>query len=161
VRDDGRDEHLTVAEAAGLLGTSKEAVRKQIARGTSRSEKHPDGTVRVYVRASPTSSGQPSGGGRPFCAGQGDARRVRFLEEQLRREQDAHSEARRLVAALIQRVLELEAPSEPSGAPESAEEEPERTEHARPPQGRRRALRGPGGVGCSVVSELGEEAWST
>jgi hypothetical protein len=115
VRYDGQDERVTVAEAAVLLGTSKEAVRKRIARSTLRSEKDPDGTVRVYVPASPTASdpGNPQAGAEGSALIEELRDRMRFLEEQLRREQDAHSEARRLVAALIQRVPELEAPSEP------------------------------------------------
>jgi hypothetical protein len=44
---------------------------------------------------------------------------VGYLREQLRREQDAHAEARRIIAALTSRILEIEAPSEPRGAPEN------------------------------------------
>jgi excisionase family DNA binding protein len=121
-RYDGQDERVTVAEAAVLLGTSKEAVRKRIARGTLRSEKDPDGSVRVYVPVSPTASdpGNPQAGVECSALIEELRDRMRFLEEQLRREQDAHSEARRLVAALIQRVPEVEAPSEPSDRPPSA-----------------------------------------
>jgi hypothetical protein len=121
-RYDGQDERVTVAEAAVLLGTSKEAVRKRIARSTLRSEKDPDGTVRVYVPASPTASdpGNPQAGAEGSALIEELRDRMRFLEEQLRREQDAHSEARRLVAALIQRVPELEAPSELPDRPPSA-----------------------------------------
>lgn len=52
---------------------------------------------------------------------------VSYLREQLRREQDAHAEARRAIAGLAQRVPELEAaPQEQRDAPRTAEEEPDR-----------------------------------
>lgn len=53
--------------------------------------------------------------------------RVRSLEHQLDRERDANQENRRIIAGLVQRVPELEAPSspsEPAGGPESAAEGP-------------------------------------
>jgi excisionase family DNA binding protein len=43
------NELLTVAEAAERLGITKEAIRKRIHRGTLRSDKDADGTVRVYL----------------------------------------------------------------------------------------------------------------
>jgi hypothetical protein len=57
MQDAGRDERLTVADAADRLGISKEAVRKRISRGTLRSDKDSDGTVRVYVPPSDTTTG--------------------------------------------------------------------------------------------------------
>jgi chromosome segregation ATPase len=52
---------------------------------------------------------------------------VAYLREQLRREQDAHTEARRTIAELVQRVPELEAaPQEQRDAPKTVEEEPDR-----------------------------------
>jgi excisionase family DNA binding protein len=56
VRDAGKDERLTVAEAAERLGITKEAVRKRIHCGTIRSDKDQDGTVRVYISPSDTAS---------------------------------------------------------------------------------------------------------
>jgi excisionase family DNA binding protein len=56
LRDAGKDERLTVAEAAERLGITKEAVRKRIHRGTIRSDKDQDGTVRVYISPSDTAS---------------------------------------------------------------------------------------------------------
>jgi excisionase family DNA binding protein len=60
VRDAGKDERLTVAEAAERLGITKEAVRKRIHRGTIRSDKDQDGTVRVYISPSDTASATTS-----------------------------------------------------------------------------------------------------
>jgi chromosome segregation ATPase len=52
---------------------------------------------------------------------------VAYLQEQLRREQDAHAEARRAIAGLAQRVPELEAaPQEQRDAPKTVEDEPDR-----------------------------------
>lgn len=64
---------------------------------------------------------------------------VSYLREQLRREQHAHAEARRIIAGLVQRVPELEAPS-PERPPERSEPDradpqrgqPERVEPERP-----------------------------
>jgi hypothetical protein len=56
---------------------------------------------------------------------------VGYLREQLRREQDAHAEARRIIAALTQRIPELEAPREPREGDLSASGPPDRGE-ARP-----------------------------
>ena len=56
LQDAGKDERLTVAEAAERLGITKEAVRKRIHRGTLRSDKDQDGTVRVYISPSDTAS---------------------------------------------------------------------------------------------------------
>jgi excisionase family DNA binding protein len=56
LEDGGMDERLTVAEAADRLGITKEAVRKRIHRGTLRSDKDPDGTVRVYALPSEKAS---------------------------------------------------------------------------------------------------------
>jgi hypothetical protein len=58
---------------------------------------------------------------------------VRFLEEQLRLERDAHGEARRIIAGLVQRVPELEAPQDPPPATPDAPRA--RTNAAAPPDG--------------------------
>jgi len=100
-----------VAGAAERLGISKEAVRKRISRGTMRADKGPDGTVRVYVPASETTD----------RSGLVEALRdqVEDLRQRLDREQEANRENRRLLAAALERIPELEAPSgqEPREAP--------------------------------------------
>jgi ApbE superfamily uncharacterized protein (UPF0280 family) len=50
------------------------------------------------------------------------------LHEQLEAEREAHREARRIIAGLVQRIPELEAPQEPLEGPESAGEELERAD---------------------------------
>jgi excisionase family DNA binding protein len=125
IRDDGRDERMTVAEAAEALGTSKEAVRKRIARGTLRSEKDPDGTVYVYV---PYASGTPSG---TASGTEGEDRdhlyqemrdRISYLERQVEEEREARRRADTLLARLMDRLPELEPPPEPRGSPRGSPE---------------------------------------
>ncbi len=48
---------------------------------------------------------------------------IRVLREQLEAEREASAELRRIVAGLVQRVPELEAPPEPREAPETTSEE--------------------------------------
>jgi len=139
IRDDGRDERMTVADAAERLGITKEAVRKRISRGTVHSDKDPDGTVRVYIPTSRTSSGTAS-----ELIGRDELVEIlRAQLEDLRSDRDAwRDQARRsdyMASAamdrtreLESRIRELEAPIEsPTDAPESpqtVEEVPESTE---------------------------------
>jgi len=51
---------------------------------------------------------------------------IAVLREQLEAEREAHREARRIIAGLVQRMPELEAPQDQREAPESVAEEPER-----------------------------------
>ncbi len=100
---------MTVAAAAERLGISKEAVRKRISRKTLRFDKDPDGTVWVYVPASPTPSSTPSAG-----AFDRDelVELLRAQLEDLRADRDAWREqARRsdyLASAAMDRTRELE-----------------------------------------------------
>jgi len=108
-----------VAEAAQRLGISKEAVRKRVHRGTLRSNKDADGTVRVYVPASRAASSTASSTPRDELVDELHDR-VNSLERQLDAERESSRELRRIVAALTQRIPELEAPSEPRESPETA-----------------------------------------
>jgi hypothetical protein len=68
---------------------------------------------------------------------------VAYLRDQLRREQDAHAEARRLLAGALERIPALEAPetpespvptlpTDPGEAPETGAEEPQRDDKRLP-----------------------------
>jgi hypothetical protein len=118
---------LTVPEAAAEIRTTSEGVRSRIKRGTLRSVKE-GGTVYVILEGA-----QPPPKGGPDAAQTGaqtgdrgelveDLReRVAFLERELDRRGAAEAELRRIIAALTQRIPELEAPSEtPGEPPESA-----------------------------------------
>lgn len=102
---------LTLAEAAAKLGTSKDAVRMRVRRGTLRSEKGANGRVYVFLNAT-------TYGVHPESEVEGaEARLVEVLRAQvedlrgrLDRETEANRENRRIIAGLIERVPELEAP---------------------------------------------------
>lgn len=137
--DHERDQaqRLTLAEAAEVLGTSKDAVRMRVRRDTLPWEKGEDG--RVYVFLDPTTNdvhpepevegpaGDPS---RELVEELRD--RMRSLERMLEEERRARTEERRrhdtLMAQFMQRIPELEAAQEPPEAPETVEEEQERAE---------------------------------
>ena len=97
---------LTVAEAAKHLEISKEAVRKRISRGTLRAEKDADGTVRVYVPLSSTTSDAE---GDLVAA---HRRHIEDFREQLAEANTANRENRRIIAALTQRIPQVESPPE-------------------------------------------------
>lgn len=113
---------VTLSEAAEILGTSKDAVRMRVRRGTLRSDKGEDG--RVYVYLDPTADTVHH---EPEVEG-GDAARelvevlraqVEDLRGRLDRETEANRENRRIIAGLIERVPELEAPAREPEARES------------------------------------------
>ena len=123
---------LTVPEAAGLLGVTVDAVRGRIRRGTLDSERE-SGTVYVWVDLSEVHHPGPSDTSRGPSFDQselvGELRgRVEDLREQLQAERQAHGEARRLLAAALERIPAIEAPSEPRESSQTVEEEPERAE---------------------------------
>ncbi len=120
-------------EAAELLGTTVDAIRKRVQRDTITHEKDEGGRVWILL-----DDGRPRQDSGESPTGQGqDARdelleelrdRLRFVERQLEAERQAHAEARRIIGGLVQRIPELEAPREPPQAPETAAEEPDRVE---------------------------------
>jgi excisionase family DNA binding protein len=120
---------LTVQEAAEVLGTSVDAVRMRVRRGSLESEKDPDGRVYVWVD-SDQSETKPGLNGESTTLISAKDETIRVLSEQLEAEREANRENRRIIAALTQRIPELEAPAspEPSGASDSVFEEPERAE---------------------------------
>jgi excisionase family DNA binding protein len=118
------DRALTVAQAADALGVSQDAIRKRIRRGTIQSERDESGRVYVYVPASETvhktdqDTYQPQSESDRLTSELRD--RLRYVEEQLEAERQAHAEARRLLMAALERIPpQLEAPSEAPESPES------------------------------------------
>ncbi len=129
---------LTVQQAAGALGISEDAVRSRIKRGTLLASRD---AGRVYVLVERPDGGSVGGQGATDQPGHYPSaatpeltealrEQVRYLRDQLRREQDAHAEARRLLAAALERIPALEAPESPPGASVSPEER-----LAEPPEG--------------------------
>ena len=117
---------VTQREAAEILGVSVEAIRKRVKRGTLRSEKGEDGRRYVCLDPAPDAARpQADHAGHAYSQAEGGRHadpaplveelrdQVGYLRDQLRREQDAHAEARRIIAALTSRIPELEPPRSP------------------------------------------------
>jgi hypothetical protein len=116
-------------EAAELLDTSTEAVRKRAARGSLRSDRQ-NGRVLVWVDEGRTEGGREAQVDREALLEAKDET-IRVLEEQLRlraeeiqRRDVIISQLTQSNAALAQRVPELAPPSEPPGSPEPGAEMP-------------------------------------
>jgi DNA-binding protein H-NS len=117
--------------AAQLLGLSADAVRKRAKRGNMDYETGADGKLYVWVDDRETTD-YPTGD----CAHQPESdprhgrdelveelrERVLYLERQVEEERDARRRADRLLARLIERVPELQAPREARESPKSAVE---------------------------------------
>jgi excisionase family DNA binding protein len=114
-------DRVTVQEAAQRLGISQDAVRQRIRRGSMRHDKDDKG--RVYVYLNPTDTRRTPVHDVPRDAVHDASRnnelvtelrnRIQFLETELT---DRKEESRRkdhIIAALTQRIPELEPASEP------------------------------------------------
>jgi len=127
---------LTVQEAAEALGTSVDAVRMRVRRGSLESEKAPDGRVYVYLNDD-SSETRPRLDGECTALLESKDETISILRDQLREEREARRRADTIIAQLTQsnaalasRVPELEAPSETRDEPETVEEEPEGAEES-------------------------------
>jgi len=118
---------LTVQEAAEVLGTSVDAVRMRVRRGSLQSEKDPDGRVYVWV-AEDSSETKLGLDGEPSMLISAKDETIHILTQQLEAERQAHAEARRLLAAALDRIPAIEAPPDEPESPETVEEAPERAE---------------------------------
>jgi hypothetical protein len=112
---------VSVKEAARLLDTTEHAIRQRLYRGSLESEKNEDGSVVVLLPehvASNRSDSQREGEGDTHAESAmfallGELRdKNRILEEQLREANESNRENRRLLAALTQRIPELEPPQD-------------------------------------------------
>ena len=108
-------------EAAEVLGTSVDAVRMRVRRGSLGSDKEPDGRVYVYLNDD-SSETRPQPDGEPATLISAKDETIAVLKEQLEAEREAHREARRIIAGLVQRVPALEAPAETSTSSQPSEE---------------------------------------
>lgn len=126
------DTRLTLRQAAAVLGVSESAIRKRVERGTLRSDKGPDG--RRYVYLDTVTDNMLDEGADTSVSPERDALISELrahndtLREQLEAERQAHAEARRIIAGLVERIPTIEAAHKPSEAAETLEEEPERSE---------------------------------
>ena len=144
---------VSVKEAARLLDTTEHAIRQRLYRGSLKSEKNEDGSVVVllpeHLASNMTDSHREGEGDTHAEAGMfalvEELRdKNRILEEQLREANESNRENRRLLAALTQRIPELEPPQDPPserrGSPETASEGPESTTTPQEGQGQQRGF---------------------
>ena len=119
------DERLTLRQAAARLGVSESAIRKRVERGTLRSDKGSDGRRYVYLATgadtvADVSSPSSATGERDALISELRAHNG-TLREQLQAERQAHAEARRIIAGLVERIPPaIEAPREAREASEGA-----------------------------------------
>ena len=125
-------ERLTVAEASKVLGITPDAVRKRIHRGDIRYTQNEDGKYFVYLDPSDTEHERYREQSRDELVFE-LRDRIRFLESELSNERSSHSESRRIIAGLVNRIPELPPPPdtsspEPRESPQTASEEPSGTQ---------------------------------
>jgi hypothetical protein len=124
---------LTVHDAARRLDISEDAVRMRVKRGTLTANKQ-GGRLYVLLDDDPTTD-QTDRTDELIAELRN---RVHSLEDQLGQERDANRENRRIIAALTQRIPEIEAPAASSaptdapGPPTEATEQPGRVEPQAP-----------------------------
>jgi hypothetical protein len=132
------DRALTVADAASALGITQDAVRKRIRRGTIQSEKDESGRIYVYVPASETvyktdqDTSQPPSDSAALIFARDET--IAALRDQLEAERQAHAEARRIIAGLVERIPAIEAPSEAPQSPGQGEGQGDRGTAPQEPQ---------------------------
>lgn len=134
-RDTDRStERLSVGEAARRLGVSRDAVYKRVRRGSIPSETGEDGLLYVYVEPSIEESTEPSSGSahleRLLTA---QEREIEYLREQLAAERESRRRADHIIAALTERIPELEAPPATPQEAESVSGSPGGVEDREPP----------------------------
>jgi hypothetical protein len=112
------ERRLTLQDAAQQLGITPDALRQRIRRGQYHSKKE-DGRVYVYLNLDRTKTEHNVQVESNALISEIQAR-VQLLEQELERAHERDRENRRIIAALTQRIPELEAPSEPSESSETA-----------------------------------------
>src|SRR5215208_826737 len=151
--DLGMDNPLPVADAARVMGISRDALYKRIRRDSVGWERGEDGRIYVHVDTA-TDAATDTDIDAAMDASTNQSALIASLEEQVsylrevvrsrdaeirRREEEYREEARRkdhLLAAALERIPAIEPPdssSEPRESPEKASEEPHST-HAPPEQ---------------------------
>ena len=125
---------VSVREAAERLGTTVDAIRKRVQQDTITHEKDSDGRVWIFLDTDRTrqDTDRDMAGHRqdhePSALISAKDEIISTLREQLQAERQAHAEARRLLAAALERIPAIEAPQEPPEDAETVEEAPERAE---------------------------------
>jgi hypothetical protein len=112
---------LDVKQAATLLGISTDAVHKRARRGSLESEKATDGRVFVWLDTEDNGYTSASQDVQPLLVARLESENG-FLRQELDRRAEELAEMRRIVAGLVQRLPELEAPARASPATRDAPE---------------------------------------
>jgi len=136
VREDRQDttgppsaERVSVPQAADHLGTTVDALRKRVQRGTITHERDRDGRVWILLdtgrprQDTDQDTGRPQSDSAALISAKDET--IATLRDQLEAERQAHAEARRLLMAALERIPAIEAPQEASGDAETVEEEPD------------------------------------
>jgi hypothetical protein len=111
---------VTLREAADILGVSKEAVRKRVVRGTLLSDMGEDGRRYVYLDVG---GDEPPTHERDALISEMRTHTATLLA-QLSEERQAHAEARRIIAGLVERIPAIEPPVSAEDASEGVEPRP-------------------------------------
>jgi signal peptidase I len=119
---DSRRVRMTVAEAARALGISESAVRKRVKSGKLEHEHAPNGRLIVYLNSAATSDEPHDAKTERYVRGLED--RVEHLRNELDQERDANQEIKLIIAALEERIGELEASQTATVEPERREAHP-------------------------------------
>src|SRR5215218_1354691 len=120
------EQRLTVKEAAAALGISSEAVRTRIQRGTLKSI-HERGRVWVVLDSDETRSNTDRTSDQTELVDELRSR-VAFLEGQLKIRTEENRRKDHLLAAALERIPAIEAPTGPRESSETVEEAPDRVE---------------------------------
>jgi len=131
-------ERLSVPDAAKRLNISEGALRQRINRGTIEHEKDADGRVYVFVQdIDDVQQREQYGGMTPIVEVLRDE--VEHLRRQLDEEREANRENRRLLAAALERIPELEPAQEAPEAPERGFRTGEGVEEETPSRAQKRS----------------------
>jgi hypothetical protein len=126
-------ERVSVPQAADHLGTTVDAIRKRVQRGTIPHEKDRDGRVWILLDTGRPRQDSDQDTVQPQSDSAALISEMRAhnatLQAQLEAERNAHAEARRLLLEALTKIpAAIEAPQEASEASETVEEAPDRAE---------------------------------
>jgi hypothetical protein len=120
-------ERVSVPQAADHLGTTVDAIRKRVQRGTIPHERDRDGRVWILLDTGRPRQDTVQDTAKPQSDSAALISEMRAhnatLQAQLEAERQAHAEARRIIAGLVERIPAIEAPQEASESSETAEEQ--------------------------------------
>jgi hypothetical protein len=144
-------ERVSIPQAADHLGTTVDAIRKRVQRGTIPYEKDGDGRVWILLDTGrPRQDADRDTTGRrgsPDDLLTSKDETIRLLREQLDQANERDRENRRIIAALTSRIPAIEAPTEqppePPESPTTATEQPGRVEPQAPLEGAQEAAERP------------------